>query len=304
MKEKTIIKTIIVIIAVIFFITGCGGKKVGIDPDRDYIFFPNLPNTPKYQYLTSFSTSKDVEKKKGKLFKFVAGKDEAKTKFIRKPYGVDIFEGVVYVCDLRSNAIVTLDLKKKSFGYIGTRGAGKLKKPANLVIDKEKKIIYVTDTSRDQVIIFDINGKYLRSFGFKGQFKPSDIRLYKDRLYICDVKGSQIYVLNRDSGEVLFKISSKGHHEGELFHPTNIKIYNRKLFVSDTTNFRISIFDLEGNYIEKFGSIGKIPGKFARPKGIDIDREGNIYVVDSAFENVQVIGNPEFCAKRIGNDRR
>jgi len=63
--------------------------------------------------------------------------------------------------------------------------------------------------------------------------------------------------------------------------------------VSDTTNFRISIFDLKGNFINTFGEAGKKPGEFARPKGIDIDRDGRIYVVDSAFQNVQVF-NKDF----------
>ncbi|HDO35626.1 MAG TPA: 6-bladed beta-propeller [Nitrospirae bacterium] len=38
----------------------------------------------------------------------------------------------------------------------------------------------------------------------------------------------------------------------------------------------------------KFGQIGDIPGKFARPKGIAVDSEGHIYVVDAAFNNVQI----------------
>ena len=30
------------------------------------------------------------------------------------------------------------------------------------------------------------------------------------------------------------------------------------------------------------------PGQFARPKGISTDKEGNIYVIDTAFGNVQI----------------
>ena len=32
-------------------------------------------------------------------------------------------------------------------------------------------------------------------------------------------------------------------------------------------------------------------GHFARPKGIAVDREGRIYIVDAAFENVQTLNN-------------
>ena len=60
------------------------------------------------------------------------------------------------------------------------------------------------------------------------------------------------------------------------------------MYVSDTTNFRIQIFDLEGNFISTFGKIGRVPGDFSRNKGVAVDKEGRIYVVDAAFENVQV----------------
>ena len=32
-------------------------------------------------------------------------------------------------------------------------------------------------------------------------------------------------------------------------------------------------------------------GQFSRPKGVAVDKEDNIYVVDAAFENVQIFNN-------------
>jgi hypothetical protein len=37
-----------------------------------------------------------------------------------------------------------------------------------------------------------------------------------------------------------------------------------------------------------YGEVGSGPGNFARPKGIAIDRSGNMLVGDTAFQNVQV----------------
>ncbi len=290
--DKKVLLTILTVIIIISF-PFCSFKKVKTDPDREYIFYPPLPTNPRYQYLTTFSTSKDVEKKKGKLFKFVVGEDEDRPEVIRKPYGVAIFEGIIYVCDLRSNALVVMDLNKRSFNYFGTKGIGKLKKPANIDIDKDNRIIYVADTGRDQVVVFDLNGKYLRAYGSKGQFNPTDVKVFRDRIYICDSKGNQIHVIKKNTGKTLFKIGSSGHDDGELYHPSNININNNKIFISDTTNFRVSIFDLEGKYIGKFGKLGRKPGQFVRPKGIEIDRDGTIYVVDASFQNVQVF-NKEF----------
>ena len=47
-------------------------------------------------------------------------------------------------------------------------------------------------------------------------------------------------------------------------------------------------FDSNGKFIKSFGYQGDTIGAFARPKGLDIDMEGHLYVVDTAFENVQI----------------
>ncbi len=60
----------------------------------------------------------------------------------------------------------------------------------------------------------------------------------------------------------------------------------------DTFNFRVQIFDPDGRFLGKFGSIGTGYGQFSKPKGIGVDSEGHVYVVDAAFNNVQIF-NPE-----------
>jgi DNA-binding beta-propeller fold protein YncE len=282
----------------IFLASGCGpSKKMATEPgkgDRDPVFFPALPNTPRYQYLTTFSTSKDLKKKRSKFFRFVAGEEEEKPMAITKPYGVEIYDGIIYVSDVGAGVVKTLNLKERSFGLIGYSGSGKLIKPANLVVDRDSKLIYVADVARKQVVVFNLKGKFLRAFGKKGDFKgPSDVAIAGDRLYVCDVRGHQIHVLNRETGELLFKFGKAGSQEGEFFHPTNIEIRHNRLYVSDSTNFRIQIFTLEGDFIDTFGKVGDRPGNFARNKGVAVDKEGRIYVVDAAFQNVQVF-NKEF----------
>ncbi|MCJ7679307.1 MAG: 6-bladed beta-propeller, partial [Candidatus Aminicenantes bacterium] len=125
-------------------------------------------------------------------------------------------------------------------------------------------------------------------FGKQDQFHPSDVDISGERLYVCDVRGHKIHVLNKKTGETIKIIGQPGSLDGELFHPSNICIENNKLYVSDTTNFRVQIFDLEGQFLGKFGQVGDRPGDFSRNKGIAVDRNGRIYVVDAAFENLQV----------------
>lgn len=282
----------VILLIILLTIPGCGpsAQKVKTEPTKgpEYIFYPPLPNSPKYQYLTTFSTSDDVKKKQSKFFKFVAGSDRAKPQAIKKAYGVGIHDGVIYVCDVSGGVITTLDMKNNRFGYIGNTGGGKLVKPINLRIDKENNLLYVADMGRKQVVCFDLQGNPRKIYGKTNQFDPSDVDFYKNKLFVCDVKRHQVEVLDKSTGETLYKIGKPGSKEGELFHPTNICVRNDKLYVSDTSNFRVQVFDTWGKFITAFGEIGDRPGNFSRGKGIDVDREERIYVVDAAFENVQV----------------
>jgi len=58
--------------------------------------------------------------------------------------------------------------------------------------------------------------------------------------------------------------------------------------VVDSGNFRVQVFDAEGQFIKSFGAVGTAPGSFARPKGVALDSDGNIYVLDAAFGNFQI----------------
>ena len=53
-------------------------------------------------------------------------------------------------------------------------------------------------------------------------------------------------------------------------------------------NFRVEIFDKNGEFVSMFGEAGDASGYFARPKGIACDSYGHIYIVDALFHNVQI----------------
>jgi hypothetical protein len=51
--------------------------------------------------------------------------------------------------------------------------------------------------------------------------------------------------------------------------------------VVDGTNQRVQKFDSDGNFINKWGSLGSGNSEFNQPFGIDIDSSGNLFVADS-----------------------
>lgn len=306
-KKRNYLKFLILIVLLILGISCVETKKVETKPLKDnYIYYPPLPNKPRLQYLTTISTSKDIRKANSSFFKFVVGDDEEKPEVIKKPYGIDVHDGVLYICDMSAGTVDVLDLKKGTFKYFGLSGPGKLGRPINLKVDKKENLIYVADNGRKQVVVFDENGKYIKAYGLKDQFVPVDVDFNDKLLFVCDVKNHQIHVLDKKTGAPKYKIGKPGSGDEQLYHPTNICYYKDKIYVSDTTNFRVQIFDIKEKPLGRFGQIGDRPGSFSRPKGLDIDNYGNLYIVDAAFENVQIFNkNNQFVHffLKSGNNR-
>jgi DNA-binding beta-propeller fold protein YncE len=61
-----------------------------------------------------------------------------------------------------------------------------------------------------------------------------------------------------------------------------------QVFVTDTGNKRVVVFDSDGNYITKFGSTGLGPGQFDEPVGIAVDEAGQVFVADTWNQRIQV----------------
>ena len=225
---------------------------------------------------------------------------------ITKPYGLAIHEGAIYAVDTRGSGYVVFDVAAGKWRSVTSSGNGAMKKPINISIDKDGTR-YVTDTGRELVLVFDHKDRFVRSLGQPDQFRPVDVAIVGERLYITDIKHQKVHVLDKNTGETLFTFGEPGDGQGQMAHPMNLAIGpDGTIYLTDTTNFRVQQFTPDGVFIRQIGSIGTGFGQFARPKGIDVDRDGRIYVVDAAFQNVQLFdgeGNVLMFFGGSGNGR-
>ena len=90
-----------------------------------------------------------------------------------------------------------------------------------------------------------------------------------------------------------------GEADGQFNDPTGIAIINDEVFVSDSRNARIQVFDLEGQFKRKFGSKGDGPGQLGRPMNLTIAGD-ELYVADFWNDRIEVFGLDGTPHRRIG----
>src|SRR3989338_1771404 len=242
-------------------------------PQQKPIFFPSEPDEPRLQYLASFSTSKDFEKPPSAFKKFIVG-DEKKTKAIAKPYGVTVHKGKIYVCDTVHNAIDILNFKTRKFEYFRPQDDAQLMDPISLDFDNEDNM-YVADSRRGQILVFDQRANYIGAIGSKSEFKPTGVMVQDDKIFVCDLKSHSVKVYRVKDWVHLQNIPGANSKDvAKLFSPTNLAgDQEGNLYVSDTGGFRIQVYNRKGGFIRSIGGHGDAFGQFARPKGIAVDKE-------------------------------
>ncbi|MFQ6032620.1 MAG: hypothetical protein ACE5K2_06840 [Candidatus Zixiibacteriota bacterium] len=212
----------------------------------------------------------------------------------------------MYVVDTGWKKVLVFDLSARELYLLGEKGRGMLINPLGVTTDDEGRI-YVTDAAGCRILIYDNAGRFITAFGGENQLvRPSGIVVNNSLgiIYVVDTWDHQVKAFSK-RGKLLFTIGKKGQKEekgekydhawnrgsgdGEFRFPTHIAIGpDGRLYVVDTLNFRVQIFDAKGNFLAKFGKVGDSPGCFYRPKWICLDSEGHIYVADAAFNNVQI----------------
>lgn len=275
-------------------LTGCAGNPARpgttAAAPAAVAFYPPLPNPPRIQYLTTIASERDLAGKRDSFADFVLGEEKENPR-LTQPYGIAMHGGKLYVADTGAGGLAVFDLSQQRFNFIAGGGAGRMKRPINIRIDVDGTR-YVTDTGRDQVLVFAPDDRFIAAYGTSGQFRPVDLAIAGNRLYVADILHHQIHVLEKHSGKTLFVFGKAGSGAGELFHPTNIaRGPDGDIYVVETSNYRVQRFTAEGRPVRGYGEAGTTLGTFARPKGIAMDRQGRLFVGDAAFQNVQVFDN-------------
>ena len=156
--------------------------------------------------------------------------------------------------------------------------------------------VYVFNRGGHPVIVFDSDGKFLRSWG-EGIFDtPHGITIGPDdSVYCVDNGDSTIRKLTTD-GKLIFTLGDPGNPapamSGKPFNrPTHVGVNPRSgiLYVADGySNAHVHTYDPDGNYLGTWGESGTDVGQLNIVHNIDIDRDGYVYIGDRENHRVQI----------------
>jgi DNA-binding beta-propeller fold protein YncE len=251
----------------------------------------------KLTFERSLTSDRDVRPKPKfftRVFDFVVGRPDLH--FLVRPYSVvEDSRGRIIVSDPGAQGVHIFDPGQGKYKFIERRDKGKdpMLAPQCVALD-DKDNIYVTDSESGKIFVFNSDGKYEHAVGSlkggEGYFKrPTGIAIdsQEQRIYVTDTLRNKIYVLDMN-GEVLKTIGKEGEGPGEFNYPTELRLDGKDLLVVDAMNFRVQAIDRSGQFEFAIGKIGDGEGAMFRPKGVAIDSEGHVYVVEGSHDLVQV----------------
>lgn len=201
-------------------------------------------------------------------------------------------EGVLWVVDRMRNRVAKFLFDGENlrfledFGHFGIL-QGYFDDPRQISVTNEE--IYVTDYGNNRVQIFNHHGEFLKEV--KGFDHPTGLAAVSSRdpwlrypesfFVVIDYQKSRITKLSPD-GKILSRLDKNVLNYPEVKFESAAVDYYGLIWVTDSYNNCLHLFDRDLDYIAKYGRMGTGDKEFLYPMGITIWRRyGQVFVVDS-----------------------
>ena len=238
---------------------GCGETKYllkyEVAPESAQVW-PAAPETPRFRYVGELTGQQNLQEVEGS-----------------RSFGARMGDFLKWLVGLKSdsgeNPVV-------------------LQRPQSGVVDKTGRIL-VTDVSRQAIFVFDPNkgsltvwDRAMADLGFK---TPVGIALGKDNtILVADAGLGRILQLD-DKGNPI-----RDFGEDILTRPTGLARdpISGQIYVADTREHDIKIFNDEGELVDIIGKRGVKPGEFNGPTHLNFTKN-KLYVTDTLNARVQIL---------------
>ena len=278
-----------------------GELRYGMDtsPDGKPVHFPASPDIPRYAYAgeligeRNFFYERPEKTVFEKAFEFLTGIGDESGRELElfRPQAVATdAAGRIYVSDAGLLGVFVFDPELGEARLLKRAYRDRpFQAPSGIAVAPDGMIL-VADAEAGFVARIDAMGGAKEPIGMGLLKRPTGVAYDKTqkRIFVTDTEESTLKVFDLD-GRLLMTIGNLGAGPGEFNRPTYLATWRNELYVTDTFNSRIQVFDLDsGQFIRAIGTRGTYVGQFAIPKGIALDSEGNLYVIESLFDHLLI----------------
>jgi DNA-binding beta-propeller fold protein YncE len=287
-----------------------GDKRIKGYVDISKLVWPSPPEIARIRFTAQLTGEKidptKYQKKPAKLnwkdrLAGTQSQDEVKVDTLPfqliRTYGVGSdSKGKIYAADQAVGAVFIFDQENKDkVELIGNGRQANFGLITGLALDDDDRL-FVADAKLHRVLVFSPKHEQVATFGTAELVRPGGIAIDKENrlVYVADTGNDVIAVFDADSFKFLRHIGepSKKHEATEpglMSLPEAVAVdSDGNVFVTDTFNNRIEVFDGDGKFIRTWGKNSDDPANFQRPKGIAIDPDGHVWVVDAIQNRIKV----------------
>lgn len=164
--------------------------------------------------------------------------------------------------------------------------------------------LYVADTESHRILILDLSGKTLRSFGKKGskagEFKrPSALAVDEQgKLYVADTGNHHVQVFDAE-GKWIRSIGEKGDGARQFNSPSGVAVRKGLIYVADTGNSRIQVLTADGIFMRQI-TFKANKEQMESPASVAVDEQNMVYVLDSSANNVRIFDSTGTQTRMFG----
>ncbi|HAH31842.1 MAG TPA: hypothetical protein DCL44_05960 [Elusimicrobia bacterium] len=210
--------------------------------------------------------------------------------------------GGIYAVNGKEGKVREINPNGEVTGTFGTRGKGKSEflKLRDITLDTAG-LLYLCDEGNKKISVINLEAEQTEKkldraismgrFNIKG---PTNKYPFKAESFVVKPDGAIVAWLPEVREAALIDASGKktliryGDAQGQVKNPRSFASdFKGKLYVADTSNDRLQIFDSSGAFISAFGEGGSKEGNFSDPSGLAVNDKGRIYIADTGNKRLQ-----------------
>ena len=180
-----------------------------------------------------------------------------------------------------------------------------LKRPGSLVYSQAEDKVLVTLVNEGRLMKVDLQPRFIaRLTDFI--ILPFVSKITRDterNIIYATTDKNELHKVSND-GKIVRTVGQLGKRNAEFNFPNGLRVSkNNELYVCDSNNNRVQVFDLDLNFKRSFGKKGTGRGQFNFPADVGFDSYGNIYITDVENHRIQVFTCTEYHIRNINRAR-